>query len=113
MLKTMARKASHGWSTRQQGGFRPAGPVRNVFKKREKADKINQNMSLYTASIIGAEILSHCQKCGLKKTRSTTELVRKYPQIKFKKLSQLNAVCENTACGGKIIILRYKLRSEK
>ena len=47
----MARKASHGWSTRQQGGFRPAGPVRNVFKKREKADKINQNMSLYTASI--------------------------------------------------------------
>jgi len=107
----MARKVSHGWSTRQQGGFRSAGPVRHLFKKRKKADDINQNILLHQASSIGAEISSHCQKCGLKKTRSTTELVRTYPHIKFKKLSQLNAVCENTACRGKIIILRYTLKN--
>ena len=109
--KTMARKASHGWSTRQQGGFKRAGPAHHVFghKNIVKTDKINQNLLLHQASSIGAEISSHCQKCGLKKTRSTTELVRAYPHIKFKNLSQLNPVCENNACRGKIIILRYKL----
>ena len=108
--KTMARKASHGWSTSQQGGFRRAGPAHHVFgRKHGKTDEINQNLLLHQASSIGAEISSHCQKCGLKKTRSTTELLRAYPHIKFKNLSQLNPVCENKACRGKIIILRYKL----
>ena len=106
----MARKASHGWSTRQQGGFRSAGPARHFFeKKRKKPDKINQNLLLYEAASIGAEISSHCQTCGIKKTQSTTEFVRTYPKHKYKKLSELDPVCKIKACRGKKIILQYKL----
>ena len=81
----MARKASHGWSTSQQGGFRRGGPAHHVFgRKHGKNDKINQNLLLHQASSIGAEISSHCQKCGLKKQDQLQNFLEHIPTSNLK-----------------------------
>lgn len=112
----MPRKASHGWSNRQQGGFRRPGPVKQIFKssssgsnKRTVKSEINQSLSLHQASAIGAMLSSHCQKCGRKKVRPVSELLIKHPNIKNSRLSQINSVCENKTCRGKIVVLQYSI----
>ena len=107
----MPRKASHGWSNRQQGGFRPGGPVRHILvgekSVAKKSDLINQNLTIAQAANIGANISSHCQKCGAKNIKTAAYILRNFPKQANDRLSQIKTVCSNNKCLGKIIVLQY------
>ena len=81
----MPRKASHGWSFRQQAGFRSAGPVKNILSsgaknlgKKKKASPINQALSLYQAAQIGAMVSSFCSDCVRRTEQNANDLLRKF-----------------------------------
>ena len=109
----MPRKASHGWSNRQQGGFRRGGPVRHILvgekSATKKSEAINQSLTLAQASNIGVKISSICKKCSKKKSRSVSDLIKTFPEHQDKRLTQLKPVCSNPICRGKIIVLKYTL----
>ena len=63
----MPRKASHGWSMRQQGGYRQGGPIKKIFTATPKSkdnkqinSEIDQALSLQQAANIGAINFSKC-----------------------------------------------------
>lgn len=107
----MPRKASHGWSNRQQGGFRRGGPMRHILigdkSRKKKSDLINQNLTIAQAANIGANISSHCQKCGAKNIKTAAYILKNFPKHANDCLSQIRTVCSNTKCLGKIIVLQY------
>ena len=105
----MAKKASHGWSNRQQGGFRPAGPGRHIYS----ADPpLTQSLSLGEAAKKGALISSHCQKCGKKNLVPVYTFLKANPTKTDKSLNQINGSCKDETCQGKIVILSYTLNKQ-
>ncbi len=54
----MPRKASHGWSNRQQGGFRRGGPVSHILvgekSATKKSEAVNQSLTLAKSARISS-----------------------------------------------------------
>ena len=71
------------------------------------SDLINQNLTIAQAANIGANISSHCQKCGAKNIKTAAYILQNFPKHANDCLSQIRTVCSNTKCLGKIIVLKY------
>ena len=54
----MSRKVIHGWSNRQQGGFRQASRGRMVYQRPKKVD---QTLTLAQAASMDYDVVSLCQ----------------------------------------------------
>lgn len=54
----MPRKVSHGWSTRQQGGYRLGGPVRQIDRKKPPVD---QSLTIMQAAGLHYTVMTLCQ----------------------------------------------------
>lgn len=54
----MPRKVSHGWSTAQQGGYRPGGPVRQIYRKKPPVD---QSLTIMQAAGLHYTVKTLCQ----------------------------------------------------
>ena len=115
----MPRKASHGWSFRQQGGFRSAGPVKNILSsgaknlgKKKKASPINQALSLSQAAQIGAMVSSICSDCGRRTEQNANQLLKKFSNKELYGLAQLAKKSKCSGCQSKRIELKYKLNKK-
>ena len=115
----MPRKVSHGWSFRQQGGFRSAGPVKTILSsgikklgKKKKASPINQGLSLNQAAQIGAIVSSICSACGRRTEKNANDLLKNFPNKGPFGLIQLAKKSRCSGCRSKRIELKYKLNKK-
>ena len=115
----MPRKVSHGWSFRQQGGFRSAAPGKTILSSGSKkigktkiASSINQNLSLNQAAQIGAMVSSICLACGRRTEKHSNDILKNFPNKGPYGLSQLAKKSRCSACRSKRIELKYKLNKK-
>ena len=54
----MPIKVSHGRSTRQQGGYRPGGPIRQIYRKKPPID---QSVTIMQAAGLHYTVKTLCQ----------------------------------------------------
>lgn len=112
----MVRKASHGWSFRQQGGFRPKRSAGSIFKakqikRRQKKPSplINQALSIGQAANIGAVISFKCLACNRSKSKDAVEFLRNFPNIKSEGLRYITAKSFCSGCKSRRVEVKYIL----
>lgn len=112
----MPRKASHGWSMRQQGGYWQGGPIKKIFTatptskdNKQINSEIDQALSLQQAANIGALIFSKCFNCGSVKEHKTKDILSKSTPFASKGLKEISKKAVCVQCGSKNLRLQYKL----
>ena len=93
----MPRKASHGWSMRQQGGYWQGGPIKKIFTATPKSkdnkqinSEIDQALSLQQAAKVGALIFSKCFDCGSVKEDKTKDILSKSTSFASEGLKEIS-----------------------
>ena len=116
----MPRKASHGWSFRQQGGFRSPGPVKIIYQsdttknnlKKKVSPKVNQNLTLAQAANIGASISFQCLNCKRSKYVPCKELVLKFPKHADAHIKIVSQKATCAGCKSRDVKVSYVLASK-
>lgn len=94
----MSRKMSHGWSNRQQGGFRQAGRGRMVYQRPKKVD---QTLTLAQAASMDYDVVSLCQDftCLYRDERRAVNIVADNRGVSDLMLQDLGSFLSCQKCG--------------